>query len=162
MQYLLDYFMKYNYCSFRGIRKRRVTKMTGNCVSFRRRLVIKEQAGFTLIELIMVIVILGTLAAIAFPRFVDLSSEAENAALEGVAASMGSASAMNYAVRVASERVKGQPVADCSDVANLLDGGLPSGYTVNAQAVAQGTTASCSVVQTSTNDQAQFIIHGTI
>lgn len=119
------------------------------------------QAGFTLIELIMVIVILGTLAAIAFPRFVDLSSEAENAALEGVAASMGSASAMNYAVRLASGRVKGMPVADCTDITYLLEGGLPSGYTVNPQAVADGSTASCSVTQTSTNVEAQFIIHGT-
>ncbi|MFQ5432906.1 MAG: type II secretion system protein [Nitrospinota bacterium] len=135
--------------------------MTGKYAPLRRDPFIVMQAGFTLIELIMVIVILGTLAAIAFPRFVDLSSEAENAALEGVAASMGSASAMNYAVRVASGRVKGAPVADCTDVAFLLDGGLPSGYTVNAQAVAPGTTASCSVTQTSTNVQALFIIHGT-
>jgi len=110
----------------------------------------------------MVIVILGTLAAIAFPRFVDLSSEAENAALGGVTASMGSASAMNYAVRIASARVKGMPVADCTDIVYLLEGGLPSGYTVNAQAVADGTTVSCSVTQTSTNVQAVFIIHGTI
>jgi len=128
----------------------------------RRRPATEEPAGFTLIELIMVIVILGTLAAIAFPRFVDLSSEAENAALEGVAASMGSASAMNYAVRVASGRVKGLPVADCTDVVNLIDGGLPSGYTVSPTAVAPDTTASCSVTQTSSNAQALFVIHGTI
>ena len=136
--------------------------MTGRFVLLRRHSHILAQAGFTLIELIMVIVILGTLAAIAFPRFVDLSSEAENAALEGVAASMGSASAMNYAVRVASERAKGLPVSDCADVVNLLDGGLPTGYAVNAQTVSPGTTASCSVTQTSSNSQALFIIHGTI
>ena len=136
--------------------------MTSGYMSLRKRSLITAQAGFTLIELIMVIVILGTLAAIAFPRFVDLSSEAENAALEGVAASMGSASAMNYAVRVASERAKGLPVANCADVVNLLDGGLPTGYAVIAQAVTPGTTASCSVTQTSSNSQAGFIIHGTI
>lgn len=122
---------------------------------------VKSSAGFTLIELIMVIVILGTLAAIAFPRFIDLSAEAEETALQGIAASMGSASAMNYAVRIASDRVKGLPVADCQDVAGLMDGGIPGGYSVTAQAVAPGATASCAVTQLSSSQQAGFVIHGT-
>ena len=40
----------------------------------------KKQNGFTLIELVVVIVILGILAATALPKFVDLSGEAEGAA----------------------------------------------------------------------------------
>lgn len=54
----------------------------------------KQQSGFTLIELIMVIVILGILAAFALPKFVNLSSDARGATLQGAAGSIKSASAM--------------------------------------------------------------------
>ncbi len=58
---------------------------------------INKQAGFTLIELIMVIVILGVLSAFALPRFADLGGNARVASINGVAGSMKAASNIAHA-----------------------------------------------------------------
>lgn len=57
----------------------------------------KKQKGFTIIELVVVIVILGILAAVAFPKFQDLSGDARTAVLNGAKAALQSAAVITYA-----------------------------------------------------------------
>jgi len=62
----------------------------------------KQQSGFTLIELIMVIVVLGILAAFALPKFADFSSDARLATMQGAAGAVKSASAIVHSAALAN------------------------------------------------------------
>lgn len=79
----------------------------------------KKQSGFTLIELVMVIVILGILSAVALPRFVNLGSDARAAAMKAVEGSMRSTNAMIYA----KASVNNQLIANGSLTAAMITGG---------------------------------------
>ena len=88
-----------------------------------------SQKGFTLIELVVVIVILGILAVTAAPKFIDLTGDAKASVIQAVEGSLNSAADMAHAKALIADEVNGSISVNGSTI-NLVNG-YPSKTSIN-------------------------------
>ncbi len=118
----------------------------------------QRQTGFTLIELVIVIVILGVLAASALPRFSDLAGDARAASVNGVAGSLRAAAAIAHATQLAKSYSVGQGIT-LEGIPIQMSNGYPNAIT-STGSVASTLTDLTGYTLSLNNSSLSFTVTG--
>jgi prepilin-type N-terminal cleavage/methylation domain-containing protein len=103
---------------------------------------VKSQKGFTIIELVVVIVILGILSAVAFPKFQDLTGDAKLAVTKGAAAALQSAAVITFAKNSGNKQSLVTIQAQVTPDTNITYGGTCAAATATYVGTAIVTTVN--------------------
>jgi prepilin-type N-terminal cleavage/methylation domain-containing protein len=112
-----------------------------------------EQNGFTLVELVIAVALVGVLSIVALPKIMGVSTDARQASLDAVAAVLTGISTNNYVAR-STDATKGTAALTCNALVGDLDGGVMKtgfAYGNGASVIADDAiVTSCTVVTTTT------------
>ena len=104
--------------------------------------------GFTLVELVVVVAVVGVLAAVAAPKLLGVGESARKAQLDSIAGALSAAAAGNYSKRQAqgNDAADTQAVANCAATATLLDIDVDTAsYTIAGGSIANAVSGECTI-----------------
>ena len=125
---------------------------------------LKQTRGFTLIELVVVIVILGILAATAAPKFIDLTGDAKKSIVQGVQGALNSAADLAHAKALVESKTasSGQSIIVDGETINLINGWPTNGKIddlVNLEDITIGTSGSFATFQYTGSDPGMCLVY---